>query len=78
VDTAIFIGLVSVAATALVSVIPTLRKYIAARGKADVRLTIDGDTLHINKVTTEQAEQLINTWLTERDITKIKREGDSE
>jgi hypothetical protein len=47
----------------LASAAASFRKYLAARGKKNVKITIDGQDLELGNVTEKQAEQIISAWL---------------
>jgi hypothetical protein len=62
VSTPLWIGLVS-GVPVIVSIIASLRKYLAGRRTRSVRLTIDGDVLNLEKLTKEEQELIIDTWI---------------
>ncbi|MGH3916402.1 MAG: effector-associated constant component EACC1 [Pseudonocardiaceae bacterium] len=49
-------------AAGLRAVLTTIRDWVSRNGRT-VELTIDGDTLKVTRATSEQQEQIINTWL---------------
>lgn len=52
-------------ATLLPSVLASVRKYLAARGKRKVKIVVNGQELELGNVTEKQAEEIITRWLSQ-------------